>query len=144
MRHVALTRANEAIKTFLGLFPNSFPPLVINISDGKPTDGNPLALASALKELATSDGNVLFFNAHLSSSNARPVEFPADEKALAEIEGRLLFRMSSTLPPKLQEAARTEGFSITANSRGFVFNADLVSVIRFLDIGTRVDVRNLR
>jgi hypothetical protein len=45
--------------------------------------------------------------------------------------------MSSVLPPKLREAAKAEGFNINDNSRGFVFNADLVSVIRFLDIGTR-------
>jgi hypothetical protein len=30
-----------------------------------------------------------------------------------------------------------EGINSNLNSRGFVFNADLVSVIRFLDIGTR-------
>jgi hypothetical protein len=46
--------------------------------------------------------------------------------------------MSSELPPKLAEAARTEGFATAPRSRGFVFNADLVAVIRFLDIGTRV------
>jgi hypothetical protein len=45
--------------------------------------------------------------------------------------------MSSVLPPQLQEAARSEGFRVEPGTRGFVFNADLVSVIRFLDIGTR-------
>jgi hypothetical protein len=51
--------------------------------------------------------------------------------------------MSSVLPPSLQKAAKNEGFRIEATTRGFVFNADLVSVIRFLDIGTRV-TQNLR
>jgi hypothetical protein len=46
--------------------------------------------------------------------------------------------MSSVLPPPLQDAARGEGFRVEEGTRGFVFNADLVSVIRFLDIGTRV------
>jgi hypothetical protein len=45
--------------------------------------------------------------------------------------------MSSILPPKLRDAAKSDGFRISDQSRGFVFNADLVSVIRFLDIGTR-------
>lgn len=134
----ALAGAAEAVKTFIGLFPNAFPPLVMNISDGKPTDGNPLAAAETLRNLTTSDGNVLFFNAHLSSTNARPVEFPADEKELADPTAKLLFRMSSALPPKLLEAAKADGFAVVPASRGFVFNADLVSVIRFLDIGTRV------
>jgi hypothetical protein len=35
-------------------------------------------------------------------------------------------------------AAKDEGYVIHGPARGFVFNADLVSVIRFLDIGTRV------
>ena len=39
------------------------------------------------------------------------------------------------VPPR--DAAANEGYTVDANPRGFVFNADLVSVIRFLDIGTR-------
>jgi len=46
--------------------------------------------------------------------------------------------MSSPLPPQMREAARTDGFAVTEGAHGFAFNADLVSVIRFLDIGTRV------
>jgi hypothetical protein len=42
------------------------------------------------------------------------------------------------LPGKLQAAAKGEGIPVTPATRGFVFNADLVSVIRFLDIGTKV------
>jgi hypothetical protein len=38
----------------------------------------------------------------------------------------------------LVEAAKAEGFAAGPQSRGFVFNADLVSIVRFLDIGTRV------
>jgi hypothetical protein len=46
--------------------------------------------------------------------------------------------MSSQLPPRLADAARSDGFTAGAGARGFVFNADLVSIVRFLDIGTRV------
>ena len=46
--------------------------------------------------------------------------------------------MSSQLPDKLQAAARSEGIPATPQSRGFVFNADLVAIIRFMDIGTKV------
>jgi hypothetical protein len=46
--------------------------------------------------------------------------------------------MSSLLPPKLQAATKGKGLAVGAGSRGFVFNADLVSVIRFMDIGTKV------
>ncbi|HEX3148556.1 MAG TPA: vWA domain-containing protein [Gemmataceae bacterium] len=134
----ALTLAKEVLTDFIATYPDCFPPLVINLTDGKPTDANPLDAAVALKALKSTDGNVLMFNAHLSSSPAPPVCFPSDENMLADKYAKLLFRMSSILPPKLMGAARDEGFSIAGPARGFVFNADLVAVIRFLDIGTRV------
>jgi hypothetical protein len=133
----AVSEATQAVSEFIGTYPNSFPPLVINISDGKPTDGHPELPASKLRNLTTSDGNVLLFNAHLSSTPARPIEFPSGEAELPVPEAKILYRISSVLPPKLRQAARNEGFRVDDNTRGFVFNADLVSVIRFLDIGTR-------
>jgi hypothetical protein len=133
----ALTEATTALEEFTALFPDAFPPLVINISDGKPTDGNPELPAAKLRNLATTDGNVLIFNAHLSSKEARPIEFPSQESELPDPDALILFKMSSILPPKLRDAALGEGFRVNENTRGFVFNADLVSVIRFLDIGTR-------
>jgi hypothetical protein len=133
----AITEATQAVTEFIGKFPNSFPPLVINISDGKATDGNPEMTAYSVRNLATADGNVLFFNAHLSSKDARPVEYLSREADLPDSEARMLFRMSSALPPKLREAAKGEGFTVDDQARGFIFNADLVSVLRFLDIGTR-------
>jgi hypothetical protein len=133
----ALTEAASAAGEFIKAFPHAFPPLVINISDGKATDGNPELPVYKLRELATSDGNVLVFNAHLSSTPARPIEYPSEESELPDAEACLLFRMSSVLPVKLREAAANEGFRVTDNTRGFVFNADLVSVTRFLEIGTR-------
>lgn len=134
----ALTLAHEYVSGFVGRFPHSFPPVVINISDGRATDGDPEEPAAALRELTTSDGNVLLFNIHVSSSAAEPVEFPGKESVLAHPYARLLFRLSSPLPPPMVEAARADGFALDGKPRGFVFNADLVSVIRFLDIGTRV------
>jgi hypothetical protein len=134
----ALTTAKLSLEVFLGKFPNCYPPLVVNITDGESTDGNPLAAAAALCDLKTSDGNVLLFNAHISDSPANPVEFPASEVGLPDNFATRMFRMSSPLPPRLREAARGDGFAAPDGARGFVFNADLVSIIRFLDIGTRV------
>jgi hypothetical protein len=134
----ALATAKQYLEMFLARFPKCYPPLVVNITDGMSTDGDPLAAAKAIQGLTTPDGHVLLFNAHISAREARPVEFPATEDGLPDNFGRLLFRMSSPLPPRLLEAARAEGFPAMPGTRGFVFNADLVSVIRFLDIGTRV------
>ena len=134
----ALTTAKQSLEVFLGRFPACYPPLVVNITDGMSTDGDPLPAAKTLREMTSADGNILLFNAHISDSPANPVEFPAAEDGLPDNFAKLLFRMSSPLPPRLLEAAKSDGFAANAGARGFVFNADLVSIIRFLDIGTRV------
>ena len=118
-------------------YPNCYPPLVVNISDGAATDGDPEKPAENVRKLASTDGNVLLLNAHLSDKEMRPIEYPDREEGLPDKYAQLLFRMSSVLPPKLQAAAKAEGFAVTPASRGFVFNADLVAIVRFLDIGTR-------
>ena len=134
----ALRKATECVRGFLAAHPKCYPPIVMNITDGQPTDGDPREAAKELRGLASSDGNVLLFNAHLSDKEAEPVRFPAGESALPDDYARLLFSMSSELPPKLLEAAKSAGLPAVPHARGFVFNADLVAVIRFLDIGTRV------
>jgi len=140
----ALDLARQTIADFISRYPNCYPPIVINISDGEANDeGDPEANSNALRSLESSDGQVLLFNAHVSSRADRPIEFPEQEHQLADEHARRLFRMSSQLPLPMQEAAKREEFRVTSETRGFVFNADLVAVIRFLDIGTKV-AQNLR
>jgi hypothetical protein len=139
-----LERAAQIISGFLLEHPACYPPLVINLSDGEATDGDPEGPARNLRKLASEDGEVLLFNAHLSSCSHQAIEFPDRETCLPDVYARRLFRMSSRLPLAMQNAARQAGLAVTAESRGFVFNADLASVVRFLDIGTRVDLKNLR
>ncbi len=134
----AFQLAKQYLEVFLGRFSSCYPPLVINVTDGMATDGDPLPAAKTVRELASQDGNVLLFNTHVSKSKVLPIEFPAAEDGLPDNFAKLLFRMSSKLPTRLFEAARADKFPVDAGARGFVFNADLVSVVRFLDIGTRV------
>lgn len=133
----ALKKADSIVEGWLAEHPDCFPPIVINITDGESTDGNPLKAAEQLRERASSDGNVLLFNVHLSSSRASTFEFPGSEAELPDQYAKQLFNMSSLLPEHIRSAAEQEGYAVSENSRGFVFNADIVSVIRFLDIGTR-------
>jgi hypothetical protein len=140
----ALERAGQIVNRFLLEHPACYPPLVVNLSDGEATDGNPESAAKSLSELSSEDGNVLLFNGHISSQPVQPIEFPNTETGLPDDYARRLFRMSSVLPAALLQSARQAGLAVTAESRGFVFNADLASVVRFLDIGTRVDPKNLR
>jgi hypothetical protein len=133
----ALTLAGEVLREFVARSPECYPPLAINITDGRASDADPRPAAAAVRALCTTDGEVLLFNAHLSSAPAEPIVFPAEVRGLADKYARHLFKMSSPLPPRLLKAARAEGFEAADGARGFAFNADLVAVIRFLDIGTR-------
>lgn len=133
----ALNEANKIVESWISQHPDCFPPIIINITDGEATDGDPLHPADNLRNLQSSDGNALLFNVHLSSSGGKSIEFPDNDFELPDQYAKQLFNMSSTLPDHIRLAAEQEGFKVSYHSRGFVFNADIVSVIRFLDIGTR-------
>ena len=138
----ALRKAEGVLMDWLDTHPDCFPPVVINISDGEPTDGDPLEVAESIMEMESSDGNILLFNLHLSSSTAPPVEFPDNKNYLPDEFASLLYDMSSVLPEKIRAEAESEGFTVSPESRGFIFNSDIVKVIQFIDIGTRAT--NLR
>lgn len=133
----ALKKATEILKPWILQHPYCFPPLVINISDGESSDGMPTRDAKDLTSLTSSDGNVLLFNLHLSSFSQKAVEYPDKETELEDEYAKDLFKISSPLTSYMRKVLSDEGFKITDNSRGFVFNADLSCLIKFLDIGTR-------
>lgn len=132
----ALGLVKSTLETWISQHPNCFPPIVINISDGEATDGNPTGPADDIRKLKSNDGEVLVFNLHLSSQKAAAIEYPSSESALPDQFAQQLFRMSSVLPNYMLSIAKNEG-TASEGSRGFVFNADMVAVIKFLDIGTR-------
>jgi hypothetical protein len=114
-----------------------FPPVVINITDGECTDGDPVEAAKLLTDMGTDDGKVMLLNVHLSATSNTPVEMPSDGTTLADDYAKQLFLMSSALTPFMVARAKELGVNADENSRGFVFNAHPVQVIQFLDIGTR-------
>jgi hypothetical protein len=67
----AMTQTFETLAEFLHYHPDCYPPVVVHLTDGMPTDGNPLSKSKDVRELASSDGNVLLFNIHLSSKSWR-------------------------------------------------------------------------
>ena len=119
------------------LHPQSYPPIVMNITDGEATDGDPLRFARLLQEQGNSDGEVLLFNIHLSDSMAAPIELPDTAEGLPDDYALLLYQMSSILPFSMRSSAEQDGYRVNLDTRGFVFNADPSSLIRFLEIGTR-------
>ena len=138
----AIAMAANLLETWVPKHRASYPPIVINITDGEATDSGPVPQASALTALATDDGNALLFNCHISSQAVAPIVFPESDASLPDEFSRTLYSVSSPLPASLRELARGENFALGPQARGFAFNADLVELIRFLDIGTRAG--NLR
>ena len=139
----ALQHAEDAISEWVAQHPDSFPPIVINISDGDATDGDPEPFAQRIMRLHTNDGETLLFNCHLSENSSIPSQYPDSENVLQDDFARQMFRMSSVLPSACRHHAAQLGITVSAESRCCVFNADMVSLVQFLDIGTRGPV-NLR
>lgn len=133
----AMTLAETTLKSFVAAHPDSFPPIVIHITDGESTDGDPTEAMRNVTGIQTTDGNVLMFNVHLSSNPSQSIAYPNAPDALPDKYARLLFETASELTPFMQSIAREQGFNVQPGARGFVFNGDLALVIQSLDIGTR-------
>jgi len=134
----ALDQTAQTVRRWIDAHPRSFPPVVVNMTDGEATDGEPLRYAQQLRSFATDDGEALLFNVHLSESEEPAVELPSAAGELPPEEyAEKLFQMSSQLPFAMRSAAESEGYRVDLDTRGFVFNADPGALVRFLEIGTR-------
>ncbi len=132
----ALKKAHTLLDAWTREQMSSFPPIVINITDGESTDGDPVGAAENLSSLRTNDGSILLFNVHISSTKAPAISFPDSEAVLTDQYAKSLFRMSSSLTQSMQDMAKGLGLSISPSSRGFVFKADMVALVQALNIGT--------
>ncbi|HEY9787782.1 MAG TPA: hypothetical protein V6D17_20515 [Candidatus Obscuribacterales bacterium] len=133
----AFQLAVMVLKSWLVDHPHCFPPIVINITDGESTDGNPEEAANQLMSLASSDGQILLFNLLLSSFSQQVIAYPESPSELEDEFAKQLFRISSPLTSYLRRVLANEGYTVGEDSRGLVVHADLSLLIRFLDIGTR-------
>ena len=132
-----LTKAAEALVGWCDAHPNSYPPTVLHVTDGASTDGDPEHLAASLQQISTADGECLLFNLHVSTQQGESVQFPSSDATLPDTYAKLLFRMSSLLPPHISGLAADRGYQLTDGARGFIFNADPKDIANFFEIGTR-------
>jgi hypothetical protein len=133
----ALQYAESLVSKWLVDHPGCFPPIVLNLTDGEATDGDPDGPAAGIRAHASADGAALLFNLHVSAGGSDPVTFPDTDTNLPDAYAKTLFGMSSVLPTDMRSYAATQGFSVSDATRGFVYNADIASIVQFLDIGTR-------
>ena len=140
----AMNQAFPTIEKWSKLCPDSFPPIIINITDGAPDDyegGDAPITKKAVEKLLTlhtTNGKLLFFNAHISDSLAlnSEIKLPNNRDLISDSYAKFLFDISSLLPPSLLQSARKVGFSPQANARGMVFNADTSTLIKLLIFGS--------
>ena len=81
------------IEAWVSANQNSFPPIIVHITDGESTDGDPTEAAKAVASLATFDGQVLLFNCHISTVGGQSVVFPNSSQGLDQY-GQMLFGIS--------------------------------------------------
>ena len=135
-------------------YPDSLPPVVLNITDGAPNYKDKAEeAAKSIKNISTSDGNVLIYCCHISGESGEPIKYPkilkTYEEELKETSGKietdphlpneaaqLLFRMSSEIPHSMLAYAKKSNLPVSEGSRGFIYNSDSADLIKFLRIGT--------
>ena len=118
-----------------------YPPTVINITDGVPTDATTdelLACCNRLKNLHTTDGYVLLMNIHVSDEQGKTILFPSKAAELgSDPYARLLYDMSSGMPgPYHADIASLFGLDQRTNYVGMCSNADMNVLVKFMNIGT--------
>lgn len=135
----AFLKAEEVASKWILEYPNNFPPVVVNVTDGEPSD--PAAAekaANSLMGVATSDGNLLLFNVHYTDSGNETV-FPNSESQFASSFGKLMFRISSEIPSTLLPSAQEAGFeNAKQGCRALVVNGHTTDMIKLINFGSSV------
>jgi uncharacterized protein YegL len=129
------------IQDWVSRNPNSFPPLIFNITDGEVSDVDEMSEliheANTLKSLSTSNGNALLFNLLISDNHEQIVEFPHEHEIglfeKTEFE-KAMFEASSVIPKNLipfLPVRRSDDEPIKAITLG-----NLEHIFSLLNIGT--------
>lgn len=137
----AFEKAFKLLEKWVFDHKDSYPPVVINITDGNQTDYNNVAIvdiAKKVQNLNTKDGNVLVLNAHISGDGA-PFFFPLSiEELKGNMYSKRLFKMSSYMPlsysPQIAEIRGGDKKDVLY--KGMTFNASMDQLFNFIDIGT--------
>ena len=135
--HEAFERTAQIVEDWVSDKPNTFPPIIINITDGEASRPDLTAdAARKIMNLHTTDGDALIFNLHIADDR-REVIFPNDKAQLpGDIFSEFLFDISSTLPQPLVEAAKDVGFSPNPGAKCSGYNVDESLMIQLLQFGS--------
>ena len=117
--------------------------MIINISDGEPTDSEAdvRKYANEIMDINCPDGNPLIFNIHLSACGGKEICMPMTDSILPPNDkmSKLLFDISSALPETMVQAAKECGFpDAEAGVKTFMSNVtEVEKFVMFLNFGTK-------
>ncbi|MBR5454585.1 MAG: VWA domain-containing protein, partial [Rikenellaceae bacterium] len=140
----ALARALQMVEMICATeqFRASYPPTIINITDGEATDATCeqlQALAERIRGVQTLHGNALLMNINLSKgASSRAVIFPSSVEELPENRyARMLYEMSSQLPSRYEPMImRSQPTAKGGPFRAMGYNALIGDAIAIMNIGT--------
>lgn len=122
---------------------DSYPPTVINITDGEGSDADSeqiREITARIKTVGTSDGGVLLFNMHLSGEHdqvSKPVLFPCSVEELPPRRyARLLYDISSQMPQSYNALISEIRGGGTPPYKGMSYNCSLSNIADVLNIGS--------
>jgi len=146
----ALQKTKRILNDRILKYMQSFPPIVINITDGEVTDGSipdMINYGNAIKALSTNDGNVLLFNVHISTSNVQGVLFPKSAREIPQDEySQALFEMSSPLTDFMIWNAHLLSEKYQSLERGckcYGYDTNFEQFVHFLQIGVKVRMEHM-
>ncbi len=150
----ALKKTKDIVEKWIPTHRDSFPPIVLNITDGIPSDDEVLlqryegsslgdlstldivSISKQIQKLSTNNGNVLVCNAHVSNQQLTQISYPISTNEIDNPFAELMFEMSSTIPNELVSLGVEMGLKLSNGSRFFIFNAEANSLLNFISFGT--------
>ncbi len=139
MREV-LTLTGKLVKAWVKQHPQSYPPIVIHVTDGLSSDGDPQDPADELRQLTTADGAVLLYNCHITDQPIPPISWPSSaDQLVPRRSAHTLFEMSSLLPQRAREQlGQRSGRLPEVGARGYIYNANPSALRSMFEFGTVV------
>jgi len=139
----AFRRASDLADAWIAEHRDSLPPVILNISDGRWIDENPMHAVRSLQERVTSLGPALVFNCQLVPDVSGPADelvFPSSPPQGVDSRTTQLYFFSSVLPQSMRAEARARGIDVNEDSRGLLYNAPAGRLVDFIQVGTRTNI----
>lgn len=119
----------------------SYPPTVINITDGEASDGSEgeiHRLANLIRRTGTADGNTLLINIHLAKGGCEEsVLFPLSPEELPpQRYARLLYEISSEMPANYHDVIAGIRTGAVPPFRGMAYNSPAGDLVAMMNIGS--------